>query len=227
LTARLLSGESCDSIYAATRARGLLPPLQAGTLAFDAACAESSAFARLVTDHQSETLEPLPFSLPTQGTTLGGVLKDVQRGRHLRWRCATMKGKDRLTLWCEHLILNSLETPGYPRESLLVCTDSTLTLPPLDNAPQLLADLVELYREGLCRPLHFFPQSSWLYLKDGMAKAAERWDGTDYSPSPAESSDPSLSLCCAGVDVLDDEFTSLAARVFSPIKAIAVEKKSA
>ena len=70
--------------------------------------------------------------------------------------------------------------------------------------------------EGLCRPLHFFPQSSWLYLKEGMAKAAERWNGTDYSPSPAESSDPSLSLCFAGVDALDDEFTSLAARVLRP-----------
>ncbi len=98
-------------------------------------------------------------------------MKDIRRGRHLRWRCATMKGKDRLTLWCEHLVLNTLKLPGYPRESLLICTDLTLALPPLDNAPELLADLVELYREGLCRPLHFFPQSSWLYLKEGMAKA--------------------------------------------------------
>ncbi len=111
-------------------------------------------------------------------------MKEIREGRHLRWRCANMKGKDRLTLWCEHLLLNTLRPAGYPRESLLICTDLTLTLPPLENAPELLADLVELYREGLCRPLHFFPQSSWLYLKEGMAKAAERWNGSDYSPSP-------------------------------------------
>ena len=41
LTARLLNDESCDGLYAAARARGLLPPLHAGTLAFEAARAET------------------------------------------------------------------------------------------------------------------------------------------------------------------------------------------
>jgi exodeoxyribonuclease V gamma subunit len=137
-----------------------------------------------------------------------------------------MKGKDRLSLWCEHLVLNTLKPAGYPRESLLICKDLSLTLPPLENAPELLADLVGLYREGLCRPLHFFPQASWLYLKEGMTKAVDRWNGSDYSLSPAESSNPSLELCFRGGDVLDEEFTQLAARVYGPLNAIAVEKKN-
>jgi exodeoxyribonuclease V gamma subunit len=138
-----------------------------------------------------------------------------------------MKGKDRLTLWCEHLLLNTLKPDGYPRESLLLCTDLTLTLPPLDNAAELLADLVGLFRDGLCRPLHFFPQASWLFLCDGRAKAEERWNGTDHSPSPAESSEPSCALCWAGQDVLDDEFERLAQRVYGPLRSLAVEEKTA
>jgi exodeoxyribonuclease V gamma subunit len=138
-----------------------------------------------------------------------------------------MKGKDRLALWCEHLVLNTLRPAGYPRESLLVCKDLTLTLPTLDNAPELLADLVGLYRDGLNRPLHFFPQASWLYLKEGMTKAEERWNGTDYSLSPAESTDPSMALCFTWQDVLDDEFEQLAERVYGPLLAVSVEEKTA
>jgi exodeoxyribonuclease V gamma subunit len=138
-----------------------------------------------------------------------------------------MKGRDRLALWCEHLVLNTLKPAGYPRESLLVCTDLTLALPPLDNAAELLGGLVDLYREGVCRPLHFFPQSSWLYLKEGISKAEGRWSGTDHTPSPAEFSDPSLALCFAGQNVLDNEFTQLAERLYGPLQAAAVEEKTA
>jgi exodeoxyribonuclease V gamma subunit len=204
----------------------VLPPLLAGKVAFDAALSECSVFARLVLPHLGNLLEPLPITHHIPGTLLGGVLKDIRQGRHVRWRCATMKGKDRLTLWCEHLIINALKPAGYPRESLLVCRDLTLTLPPLDHAAALLADLVALYRDGLCRPLHFFPQASWLYQADGIAKAEERWNGTDYSLSPAESSDPSLALCFAGQNVLDDEFADLAERVYGPLQAAAVEVKT-
>jgi exodeoxyribonuclease V gamma subunit len=227
LTTRLLNNEACDGLYAAARARGVLPPLLAGKLAFEEALSECSSFAQLVSVQLGESLEPLPFELQLQGTSLGGVLKEVRQGRHLRWRCAHMKGKDRLSLWCEHLILNTLTPHGYPCESRLVCTDLTLTLPPLDNAPELLADLLQLYREGLCRPLHFFPQASWLYLAEGMAKAEERWNGTDYSLSPAESAERSFALCFAGQNVLDDEFTQLAQRIYGPLRAAATEGKSA
>jgi exodeoxyribonuclease V gamma subunit len=226
LTTKLLNNENLDGLYASARARGLLPPMQAGKVAFDAALSECSAFARLVSPHLGQRLEPLPIAHQVQGTLLGGGVKDIHQGNHLRWRCAHMKGKDRLSLWCEHLILNTLKPAGYPRESLLVCTDLTLTLPPLEKAPELLADLVDLYRDGLCRPLHFFPQASWLYLKEGLTKAGDRWNGTDHSPSPAESSDPSLALCFSGQNVLDEEFTELAERVYGPLQAVAVEKKT-
>ena len=226
LTAKLLNNEACGGLYAAARASGLLPPLLAGKVTFDAVLSDCSTFARMAGAQLGDLLEPLPFAHQLQGTLLGGVLKDIRQGRHVRWRCATMKGMDRLALWCEHLVLNTLKPDGYPRESRLVCTDLTLTLPPLDNAPELLADLVALYRDGLCRPLHFFPQASWLYLKEGPTKARERWNGTDHSPSPAESSDPSMALCFTGQNVLDNTFALLAQRIYGPLKAVAVEDKT-
>ena len=135
-----------------------------------------------------------------------------------------MKAKDRLGLWFEHLILNAMVPSGYPRESLLICNDLTMSLAPLDNAAGILGELLELYREGLRRPLPFFPQVSWLYLTAGMEKAQGRWNGSDHLPSPPEASDPACSLCFCDKDPLDNEFEELSRMVFEPLLAVATEE---
>jgi exodeoxyribonuclease V gamma subunit len=225
LVAGALRHEDPASLYAPARARSILPPLGSGKIAFNTLREESAAFAGLVSPHLGAAIDPLPLSLEINGTLLTGVMEDLRTERHVRWRCAGMKAKDRLALWVEHLILNTRPADGYPRESLLICKDLTLNLPPLDNAAELLADLIELYREGLCRPLHFFPQSSWLYLASAMDAAEGRWNGTDHSPAPAESAHPAFSLCFSDQDVLDDAFIQLAERVYSPLRAVAIEEK--
>jgi exodeoxyribonuclease V gamma subunit len=225
LVAKTLNHEDGSALYASARARSLLPPLRSGQIAFNSLREESAAFAGLVSPHLGDALDPLPVSLDVNGTLLTGVIGELLQGRHVRWRCAGMKGKDRLALWVEHLILNTLLPDGYPRESLLICKDLSLSLPPIDNAADILTDLIALYREGLCRPLHFFPQTSWLYLTKGMDAAESRWRGTDHSPSPAESAQPSFSLCYNNQDVLDEEFVRLAERVYGPMRAIAIEEK--
>jgi exodeoxyribonuclease V gamma subunit len=186
---------------------------------------ESREFAGLVEPFPGAELEPLPVLFEHDGIALGGVLNGVRAGKHLRWRCATMKAKDRLTLWVEHLILNALAPPGYPRQSLLVCKDLILTLAPLDNAAAILGDLLELYREGLTRPLPFFPQVSWLYLTEGMDKAKARWSGDDHAPYPAESAEPSFFICFGDTNPLGQEFRELSQKVFAPMKLVAVEEK--
>ena len=225
LVTRALNHKSTEPLYASARARALLPPLYAGEVAFDTLHNECSAFAGLVAPHLGEALEPLHLSLTSDGTLLTGVMADLRAGRHVRWRCAGIKGKDRLALWVEHLVLNILQPVGYPRESLLICKDVSLTLPPLADAASHLADLIALYREGLCRPLHFFPQTSWLYLAQGRDAAESRWNGSDHAPAPAESSQPACSLCYGDSDVLDEEFMLLANRVYGPMNTIVIEEK--
>jgi exodeoxyribonuclease V gamma subunit len=227
LVHRLLSGKDTADCYETTRARSLLPPLGAGQAAFREALDESREFAGMVTPFLNAEQEPLTVAFEHNGMTLGGTLNGVRTGKHLAWRCAAMKAKDRLTLWVEHLILNALAPTGYPRQSLLVCKDLSLSLAPLDNAAALLGDLLDLYREGLTRPLPFFPQVSWLYLTEGMEKAEARWSGDDHSHAPAESAEPSFSICFDDTNPLDQEFKELSRRVFDPLRLVAVEEKVA
>ncbi|HEX9080305.1 MAG TPA: exodeoxyribonuclease V subunit gamma [Desulfuromonadaceae bacterium] len=227
LVRRILSGADPAAAYEHARARGVLPPLGAGRAAFEKVIDEGRAFAGRVMPHLGQELEPLAVDFGHDGMALGGVLSGVRTGRHLAWRCASLKAGDRLALWVDHLILNALAPPGYPRESLMVCSDLSLSLPAIDDAPALLADLMELYREGLRRPLPFFPQVSWLFTAEGREKAESRWDGSDHAPYPAESAEPSVAICFGDTNPLDWEFEALSRLVFEPLLAVAVEEKTA
>ncbi|KAA0888295.1 exodeoxyribonuclease V subunit gamma [Oryzomonas rubra] len=227
LVQQILSGAETGTSYETARAHSLLPPLAAGQTAFREAQDEGRRFADLVAPYLDAEQEPLAVAFGHNGMTLKGTVNGIRSRRHLRWRCAAMKGKDRLGLWVEHLILNALAPAGYPRQSLLLCNDQSLSLAPLDNAAAILGDLLELYREGLRRPLPFFPQASWLYLAESMDKAEGRWTGSDHAPYPAESSEPSISICFGDTNPLDQEFSELSRRVFEPMRAVAAEEKVA
>jgi exodeoxyribonuclease V gamma subunit len=109
---------------------------------------------------------------------------------------------------------------------MLISSDLILELPPLEHAREILTDLLELYAEGMQRPLHFFPQSSWIFLTEGMGKAEIEWRGTQNSDNPGESSNTTMAFCFGDAEEpLGDEFCRLANRVYLPLKAIAVEKR--
>jgi exodeoxyribonuclease V gamma subunit len=224
LVQRLLDGRDTASLFPAARSASRLPPLAAGRAAFERAEAEAGAFARLVAPRLGEVLEPISVNLELGGFRITGRMTNIQRERHLRYRCATMKGKDRLSLWIEHLVLNCLADEGYPRDSLLICRDSAMSLPPSKDAATILLDLLECYREGLRRPLPFFPDSSWLFLEKGPAEAERRWSGSAFSTIPPESADPAFTLCFGRLNPLDQDFRLLAQRIYAPLRAAAVEK---
>lgn len=227
LVSNVLHGTSRENCFSAVRSRGILPPLAAGKAAFDAAWNKSSLFAATVAPHLGEQLERLTVDLEMSGFQLSGVLDGITSGTHLRWRCAGMKGKDRLSIWLDHLLLNILTLPGYPRESVMIANDLIMTLPPVDNAAGILTDLMKLYAEGMQRPLPFFPQTSWDFLTESIGKAEKSWLGEERVGIPGESSDPAVSICFRDLEPFGEEFCLLAERVYAPLKAVLTEEKRA
>src|SRR6185369_12877224 len=170
LVSRLLQGAGYDECLAAARSRGVLPPLAAGKAAFDAVWEKSRRFASALEPQLGAKLEPLAFTFARDRVQLHAVLENCQGGTHTRWRCARLKGKDRLAIWLDHLLLNVAGTEGYPRQSRMITSDTILELPPVDNAAEILSGLLDLYCEGMTRPLRFFPETSWTFLKLGQHK---------------------------------------------------------
>ena len=223
MVAHLLEGADCRDLYAAARAASRLPPLAAGQIAFDRALGEARTFSDRLTPYLSAPLEPLPLSLELGTFRLSGTLADIRGERLLRYRCARIRARDRLVLWIEHLALCCAGAGGYPRESLLVCRDSMLSLPPLEDAPRLLRELLDIYGSGLRRPLPFFPETSFGFLGKGQQEAERCWYGAPFSRLRPESADPAFALCFGRKDPLGDEFKQLAEQVWRPFLAVTQE----
>ncbi|GFE60609.1 exodeoxyribonuclease V subunit gamma [Geobacter sp. AOG2] len=223
MVALLLEGNDCRGLYTAARAASRLPPLAAGQVAFDRALDEARGFRDRLAPHLADHLAPLPFSLELGAFKLSGTMNGIRRERLLRYRCARLRSRDRLALWIEHLALCCAPAHGYPRESLLVCRDSMLSLPPLEDAARLLEDLLDIYGSGLRCPLPFFPETSYSFLKKGQQEAQRSWFGAPFSRLKPESADPAFTFCFGRNNPLEDTFEQLAERVFGPFLTVARE----
>ncbi|MBI5483382.1 MAG: exodeoxyribonuclease V subunit gamma [Deltaproteobacteria bacterium] len=227
LVERIIAGAKQETCYEIARHSSVLPVMSAGKAAFDAVWRSCAVFADFVTEQTADPLESLEVYLKAGDSQLCGVLSKLQSKRHLRWRCATLKGKDRLSLWVDHLILNALKPDGYPRSSMMIAKDKILELPELDNAAEILTDLIELYREGMLKPLPFFPETSWEFVNKGQDAALKKWRGQPAFGSPGEASRAATAFCHGDSDPLDDEFRQLASRIYTPFIGIARETERA
>ena len=83
-----------------------------------------------------------------------------------------------------------------------------------------MAELVRLYRRGLCEPLPFFPKAAWSYVVNGEStfNAQRVWNVTKNTPF-AEGADPAYQLAFRGIadPLVDTDFYQLAAAIFEPM----------
>ena len=215
----IISGEGTDSLLPVVRASGVLPPAAMGRVAYEAAFAA----ARVVADRvgallaAAPPLPPVEIDLNIAGLRLTGRLSGVRESGLIRYRCGKFGGKDAVSCWLEHLCLNAAKPSGYPLESLVISQDlAPFKLAAVPEALPLLEELVGLYLEGMRRPLHFFPQSSFEYAKSGkLAAARKQWTEGDYP----ESADRAYKAVFAGADPLDEKFVRLADTFFAPFQA--------
>lgn len=220
LVCRLLQGAGYDECLAAARSRGLLPPLAGGKSAFDAVWERSRQFTAMLEPQLGAPLEPLTVAFSHSTIQLHAVLDNCRSGLHVRWRCSGMKGKDRLAIWLDHLLLNIAKADGYPLQSTMISSDSILELPPVDHAADILSDLLDLYREGMTRPLRFFPETSWAFVNTGQTKAEAAWQGDQWRSLPGESGNQAVAFCFGDEEPWGEAFNRLAERVYGPLRAV-------
>ena len=215
-----LQGGDVGSFLPVARCRGILPPARHGEELFAAAAEEVTEFAATVQEKLAgkPPLIPLDFELNLGGFRLTGRLDRIWQDRLVRYRCAKMKAKDRVRTWLEHLVLNAVDQEGYPCESLLLMTDSSIKYGPVENAAAILQTILDLYWDGLTVPLRFFPASSMEYAKKQewkLERARTRWEeGYNY---PGEGDDPYFKLCFGKVDPFNADFERVSRALLEPL----------
>ena len=214
-----LSEEKASVFTERVRLGGSLPSGTPGDLAAERAWTEAAP----VRAHLAPLLEagsPGAVSVETgvAGWRLNGVLENVGPEGQVLWSVDSLSPWVMLRAWCAHLLLNTdASVPSH--HTHLVDAEGVVSFPPEDDAAAKLNDLVDLYCEGLCRPLPFFPRSAWEYVsapRTPLGSAYRTWAGSQHGPAQGESADPFFALAFRDrLDTaLDSEFESLASLVF-------------
>jgi exodeoxyribonuclease V gamma subunit len=211
-----LAGRDPLTIFPVAKARGVLPPARQGELMFRGlgdGVQELAEKVRALTGGR-EPLDSLPVDLTIGPYRITGTLGGIWPDALLRHRGAKLSGRDQMRLWIEHLVLNLLDRQGYPTASILVATDTSLRLGPVDEPLTYLETLLGLYDAGLREPLRFFPRSAAAYARKGdLSTARTAWEGEHYP----EGDDPYYRLCFGATDPLNGEFERIARVVFGPL----------
>ncbi|UCE06115.1 MAG: exodeoxyribonuclease V subunit gamma, partial [bacterium] len=228
LVEKKLDDRDLKQFFSATKASGQLPHGIVGDCIYDNLSSGVESFVEKTKPYISGSmLEPLEVDLNISDFHLIGRIDTIYPAKLIQFRYAKVKARDRLKLWIYHLVLNSIHADDYPETSMLVALDPAWAgweFVPVENSGEILAELLQIYWQGLVKPLHFFPESSWEYAQRMLEKnkssdealriARNKWLGSEFSWG--ESADLYYQQCFGKYDPIDEQFEDLALTVFKP-----------
>ena len=158
---------------------------------------------------------------------LAGIYPDLGL---LRWKPSAIKGADLLKLWLAHLGWCAVGEPGDKCSSLHGLGGSFViqqTLAPRAARAALLR-LLDLYWQGIHRPLLLLPRASFAYAEtchkggraDPMNAAHAGWVGNHFNDIPGDRDDAYIQLVMRGTDgdpLRDADFERLANAFFGDV----------
>ena len=139
-----------------------------------------------------------------------------------------IKSRALIGLWLQHLALcTASKLPAQERSQLLTASTTGVCFAPIeaDKAGGLLGQYVDIYQQGLRRPLPVYPETSFAWANASepdraLQSAASAWDGGDYENAPpGEKQDVSIRLALGDNPAPPWEnarFAELADQIYSP-----------
>jgi exodeoxyribonuclease V gamma subunit len=221
-----LSGHDLADHFQVQRAKGDLPQGNIGRLFYGVLEKQTEAFAaKLLEIIAGKNAEALPVDLTLSGIRLTGTLGGLYPQGRIQMRFARRRAKDYLSAWIYHLVLCGSLLNGRAPVTTLVGADGIARIRPVERPDAILSEILETFKEGLCRPLHFFPDLSLHFLKltveSGKPENAaidmvrKKWVGTDFQGGVSE--DLYYRLCFGSSDPIDDQFAGLAEKIVAPL----------
>ncbi len=229
LVADIQAGRTLDYILKAYKAEGRIPHGNIGEILLKESVIGTGKFVGKIREYNRESQPSLlDIDMTIDEFSLTGRLSNIYESGMLNFRYAAMKTKDLLRAWIYHLVLCAHREMDLPSKTVLVCMDKTALFNPVGKSRENLIVLLNLYWEGLSKPLHFFPDSSEEYVsqahikkknrKDSMQAVRNKWLGSKFSMGEFE--DPYYNACFRNSDIndiFDDSFIKNSESVFLPL----------
>jgi len=232
LLSELLAQPELSGSPAKFAAQGILPHGPAGRAAFEDTLQSVRSFVHDLnrsglTAGEQQTRQ---VEIGIDGCTLNAALHLQENGHLVHMRHARIKAIDYLRIWLDYLLLCA--APGGPAPSALLAgldpgkgeKTRTWQFSTVDDPRTQLGHLIDLYNEGMCRPLIFLPKASFAYAEALQAgkNEQEARDAAARILARNERSTGELDDACFGrffdetvVDLPD--FDRCARTVFGPV----------
>jgi exodeoxyribonuclease V gamma subunit len=226
LLERRLAGADTEELYPSVRAQGLLPHGMVGELVYDASVSKIDDFIEKIEPYRAHaSAKPVALVLQVGQFTLTSTLSAVHSRTLVVYRYARAKPKDFLRAWIYHLALCASGTGDRSLLFALDAKDAQPTgwqFPRIDDAETLLGSLLDLYWQGLHRPLPLFPKASFAFADKLLGKNGEERKARDAALDAFESSDftggdaddPYINICFPDGEFDEQEFMNLARSVY-------------
>ncbi|MCK5097843.1 MAG: exodeoxyribonuclease V subunit gamma, partial [Desulfobacteraceae bacterium] len=232
LVDKRLADQNLSHYLQVAKASGQLPHGTLGECLYDDIAQKVDQFSEKTRPFIDKTaLLPLEIDFKISDYHLTGRISNIYPERLVHFRYAKIRAKDLLRIWFEHILLNAVQQENYPNCSLLIGLDpkkniwTGYSFSHIDNSKEILKDLLQIYWDGLKRPIHFSPESSCTYVnailkekkssQSALMKASDNWLGSDFIFGELEN--PYNHLCFKYANPLDENFEKLALDVFEPL----------
>lgn len=229
LVADVQAGKPPDYILKAYKAEGRLPHGNIGEIILKESVIGAETFVGKIEEYKRGSQPSmLDIDMTIDDFSLTGRLANIYESGMLNFRYAAMKTKNILRAWIYHLVLCSHRNMDLPSNTILVCMDKTAFFDPVEKSREYLIMLLNLYWEGLSKPLLFFPDSSEEYVRQAhinkkdrkysMQAVRNKWLGSKYSRGEFE--DPYYNACFRNSDIneiFNDSFIKNSESVFLPL----------
>jgi exodeoxyribonuclease V gamma subunit len=160
------------------------------------------------------------FELACGPFALSGELSGLYDAGQLLSRFGKITKAVELEAWVHHLVLCCVRPAGVAACTQWLGDDGEFHFIAPTNASALLHDLLDLYWDGLQRPLHFFPKTSAAFeAKDIKAAFGEWIASNDRGHGESEHAAYQLVFGEQPQDALNARFEELARCVFGPLRS--------
>jgi len=221
-----LAGRAMDAYKDLLRAEGVLPHGMPGEIVLKSMVYEIDNYVPIIRQIVGDGgIIKKDISVSLDGFMLSGMIDTTVGGGFLRFRPADIKAMDLLRAWISHILLQ-VNRRGASVQSRHLGKKKQALFAPVTDPEAVLKGLLDVYWQGLMRPLHFFPKSSYAYAKEmskpdgsegkALDAAVKEWTGRD-GYSMAEGEDRAYLICFRDADPFDAEFAGLAFKVFGPL----------
>ena len=227
-----LKGRHFDDYRPVQIAMGQLPHAMVGTFHYNEMSIDVEHFISKIEPFTDRKIaEPKEAQIEIGDLRLQVRLPEIYERGLIQVRYAKQRAQDIIRSWIYHLAFCEVTPQKEAPTSLLIFKNTAWQFNPVDRHRKFLADLLDVFKQGLEKPLHFFPNSSLEYVQQKQLKgrpkptalkmAQKKWLSTDFARG--ESDDPYYDICFKMYDPIDASFQEIAKTVFKPLLANCTE----